>query len=308
MLIPRRNILKFVQKHFPDTRLTTSEAQTNCIFHNDTHRHMYVNLDFGAYHCFSCGAKGGFFDLVKLLSPKQQFQKVQYTEEAFSDLLKTPSIEIKLPADIQYFYVMSRYAKPAFNYLISRGLSESDIYYYRMGYCSMGQYAGRIIVPVLDKDDNPVAFVARDYTGVLSPKVLTPPAPKGTSGVKDYIFNYHRAKATKKLLIGEGVFDAIALGVSGIALFGKAATTKQLALIHHAKPYEIIICLDPDAEKEAQQLANTLSGFQNSNKPIIKIAKFPVGEDPSSIGKERSRLVVAEAVEYKQEFSFNVDL
>lgn len=299
--IPKKNIIKFVLKHFPDGKIVSSgeEYKTNCIFHSDSSNHLYINLSKGVYNCFSCGEKGTFFNLVKVVSPKQKLVITEEKED-FSIEEEVKNENFSLPEGVLYFDRETRYSKIALDYLLSRGITEEEIYYYKLGYCIEGICAGRIIVPVFDLNNNLVSYVARDYTGNQKPKVLTPPG-NGTQGVKRFIFNLHNASKTKKLYIGEGVFDSIALGVSGVALFGKAITRNQISQIVRVKPLEIVICLDPDvAQYDIDNLANKLYNYCYN----IKIAKFPKGEDPSSIGKEACKKIIAEAVSVNYQMRF----
>jgi DNA primase len=165
------------------------------------------------------------------------------------------------------------------NYILRRGITREQIDYYRIGACYTGKYHNRIIVPVLNQSEQLVSFIARDYTGNLKPKVLTPPSLEGRHGIKDYVFNLHRAAITGHLLIGEGIFDAISLGVRGVCLFGKSASPSQIAKIINKKVTRVTICLDPDAQLEANILANQLVG----HIPDVRIVTLPEGTDPNSV-------------------------
>ena len=53
----------FYSHELPDMRQTNRAGWANaglCVFHNDTRPNsFFVNLHTGAYHCFSCEARGG---------------------------------------------------------------------------------------------------------------------------------------------------------------------------------------------------------------------------------------------------------
>ena len=185
-----------------------------------------------------------------------------------------------------------------FSYLFNRGLSESDIDYYNIGFCTEGKLHDRVIVPVYS-NNNLVSYIARTIIDA-KPKVLTPPSLPGTHGVKDYVFNLDRAKETKVLYIGEGVFDAIALGVSGVCLFGKEATNKQLGTIINSATRRIVVCLDGDAYTYAIKLATKLLLHCNE----VRVAKFPDTKDPASIDKVDLKEILFNA----KQFDGNIEL
>lgn len=276
------------------------ELILNCLWHNDRKHHLYINASSGLYNCFSCGAKGTVYGLISQLKVKKSdIEYVDLKNISFGKARPAKSInkaiEIKWPEG----YValtgvkLGAKGKTALEYLNRRGITNEEVSYYQIGYCFSGPYSGRVIVPVFDEEEENklVSFIARDYTGKLKPKVLTPPAETGHHGIKDYLFNFHRAKKLGVVLIGEGVFDAISLGVRGICLFGKTITSVQLAKLLKAKISRVIIALDPDAQKEAYKLAGQLTNHIKD----VRIATIPEGYDPNSLPKKDLETAINEA-------------
>jgi DNA primase len=281
------NISKLLKKYNLTYRQSGAgkEVMLNCLFHDDTKHKLSINVNTGAWQCWSCREHGSLRDLVKKIA---QLKKTTINISDFKgDYVPKPAavaineeIRIPWPEAYQPLYEAKSpamlYAK---NYVLKRGLTEEQIAYYKIGYCQTGRYSGRIIVPVLDARGELVSFIARDCTGTLKPKVLTPPSLEGRHGIKDYVFNLHRAALTGHVLIGEGVFDSISLGVRGVCLFGKSASQIQIAKIINKKLKRVTICLDPDAQLEANILANQLIG----HCPDVRIVALPEGTDPNSV-------------------------
>lgn len=281
------DVLRFVKKHVKDYHIISNgkEISLDCKWCSpkDRKKKLTINSSSGLFHCWSCNEKGNFNKFYKEYAKRVisigEFITEQHT--VFTPTIRSESNEIPYPDNFRFLTDSKKSlgAKKYFNYLVDRGITEEDINYYRLGYCTEGKYADRVIIPVYKKDTF-VSFIARAITPDKKPKVLTPASLPGTHGVKDYVYNLDRAKDTKLLLIGEGVFDAIALGVSGICLFGKESSPAQLAQIINTKPRRVVICLDGDAYKYALKLADQLI-FHISD---VRVCSFPKEEDPSSLG------------------------
>jgi DNA primase len=108
-----------------------------------------------------------------------------------------------------------------------------------------------------------IAGFRKDEDGewIKPPKYFTSPGfPKG-----EVVYNWDVAVQTPYLIIVEGVFDAMAIGPSGIATLGKGVTDRQIDNIISfcvLKPdIHVIIMLDDDAQEEAFQLQMKLHYF-----------------------------------------------
>jgi DNA primase len=54
-------------------------------------------------------------------------------------------------------------AKIAKNYLNKRNITDKDILFWKIGYCSSGEYAGRVIIPSFNESGDCNFFIARTY-------------------------------------------------------------------------------------------------------------------------------------------------
>ena len=282
------DVLRFVKRYIKEYNIISNgkEISLNCHWCSpkDYKKKLTINAKSGLFHCWKCNEKGNFYKFNKAYGRSTEDLKNFLVGTEFSG--NRSSIENETQVSIaypDYFKFLSEsspkslLAGPYFDYLFARGVAISDIDYYNIGFCEVGKFFRRIIVPVY-KNDTLVSYIARTITDA-KPKVLTPPSLPGTHGIKDYVYNLDRAADTKELRIGEGVFDAIALGVSGIALFGKEATKKQLADIINRKPRRVLVCLDGDALKYSIKLARQLM----LQCPDVRVVKFPPDADPASL-------------------------
>ena len=142
----------------------------------------------------------------------------------FADVLfSPPEVEVEQVVDLPSEFVslankkLPKTAIYPINYLESRGVKKSDIIKWKIGYCSTGKYAGRVIVPSFGSTGQPNYFVSRSYDNNWK-KYLNP-----TAG-KNIIFNELYLDFDEDLVIVEGVFDALVCGDNAVPLLGSTLT------------------------------------------------------------------------------------
>jgi len=141
-------------------------------------------------------------------------------------------------------------------YLEARGLDEETIATFGLGLCSKGSMAGRIVIPIHNKDGQLVAYAGR-FPG-------DPPEGEGKYKLpagfhkSAELFNLHRAtpevRADCPLIVVEGFFDVIHLWQLGcrtaVALMGSTLSEEQARLVAaHAKG-KVLLMFDQDAAGE----------------------------------------------------------
>lgn len=281
----KSKVISFLTKYkIPFKMLSAGrECSLNCLWHDDYKNKLSINVHTGLFQCFVCGEKGRFIDIAQQVYLKKRIATatgddldLQLTTPASSPILEG---DIVIPYPEGYFPLFD--IKPgitdkrALSYLHKRGITDAQIFYYKLGHCVGGILDKRVIVPILNVSGALLSYIARDYTGIKTPKVLTPPTIPGRHGIKDYVFNLHNAAPLQHILIGEGVFDAIKMGPRAVCLFGKTASSLQIAKILNVKPQRISIVLDPDAKLEANRLALQFV----SHVPDVRICYLPEGVD-----------------------------
>ena len=134
------------------------------------------------------------------------------------------------------------------NYLESRGVFKDDIIRWKIGYCSSGEYGGRIVIPSFDNTGNINYYITRAYDGdwkkYLNPKIS-----------KNIIFNHLYLDFDEDMIIVEGVFDAIKAGNNSIPLLGSTLTENSILFYEIVKnDTPIYLALDLDADKKTNKL------------------------------------------------------
>jgi DNA primase len=162
-------------------------------------------------------------------------------------------------------------SKFAMRYLLDRGYTKEDIVMWKVGYCSNGEYEGRVIVPSFNDNGDINYFVARSYADKF-PKYMNPKVSK------DIVFNELYLDWNKDIILVEGVFDAMK-AKNAIPLLGSTLNQKSnlFKKIVYYEP-DVYIALDPDAEKKASQLIENLIQY-DLNLYKIDVSGFgDVGE------------------------------
>jgi len=176
----------------------------------------------------------------------------------FSDTLEeaeAPQV-VSLPPEFRSLAnkKVSLAAKPAKRFLYNRGVTQADILKWKMGYCTSGEYAERIIIPSFNEDGRVDYFVARTYNGGWK-KYMNPPASR------NIVFNELYVDWENDLSIVEGVFDAVTTG-NAVPILGSSLREDSKLIqriVEHDTP--VYIALDPDAEKKAMNLIKRLLSY-----------------------------------------------
>jgi hypothetical protein len=185
--------------------------------------------------------------------------------------------------------------KHAIKYLESRGITPSEIVKYEIGYCEDGIYKHKVIVPSYDSDARLNYFVGRSFYD-SNFKHKNPDVSKDVVGF-EMMVNWDLP-----IVICEGVFDAIAIRMNAIPLFGKSPQSKLLSQIISRGVEKVYIVLDSDAFENALRFAETL---MNEG---IEVCVVELGDsDPSEMGfdeinkkiKNTKPLTLRKLMEYK---------
>ena len=204
---------------------------------------------------------------------------IDFSSQEFT-LFETEEVEIQqrlsLPPE---FKTLTGKITPAdlraFSYLQNRGLTKHDILRNKIGYCSEGEYEGRIIIPSFDLDGYVNYFIARSYNDHWM-------RYKNPNASRDIIFNELNIDWDSDVVLVEGVFDAIFAG-NAVALLGSTLREESRLFQHIIKnDSSVFIALDPDAEEKAIKITRTLLKY---DVEVWKV-DMPEDSDVASLGSE----------------------
>lgn len=234
---------------------------------------LSVNIEKDKFKCWICEYSGHtIYRLVRRLGNfKQQQQWEEFTgkvdlssfDQQVYDALNGTKEEFDavqhIPLPDEFVSLtgknLSRSAAPALKFLINRGFTTEDVLKWKVGYCSTGKYANRVVFPSFDTRGRVNYFVARTYRDSSWKKYTNPPAGK------DIVFNELYVDWNSDLSLVEGVLDAVVAG-NAIPILGSSMNENSKLfkeIVRHDTP--IYVALDADAEKKAMKLIKKLLTF-----------------------------------------------
>ena len=229
------------------------------------------------WECWVCNTRGRTIRslLYQLKTPRDQAREVlKYVKKG--DIYEYKHIAaVELPKNFQLISESSPtsiVAKNVKKYLYERGLTDNDFIKYGIGYCTSGEYGGRIIIPSYSASNQLNYFVARSYDGNYYKY-------KNPETSKDIIFFENLINWNQPIIICEGVFDAIAIRRNAIPILGKSISKALLKQIIQSDVEDIYIALDQDAIKKALEYCEQ---FLNIGKQVYLVDLKE--KDPSDMG------------------------
>lgn len=239
---------------------------------------LEVSLEKHVYHCWSCGnindthgSLGRLFDkygtkqqkkLYEVIRPEQHKPKEKQVKK-----LTLPE-NFKLFKDVSKAYPIRRVA---YNYLISRGITDDIINKFKIGFCDSGSHSGRIVVPSYNEFGGLNYYVARSWYPNTKAKYKNPETPKD-----EIIFNESLINWNQDIFLVEGVFDSFFIPNS-IPMLGKHMSELLFTTLYNRAMGNVIIGLDGDAFNDGVKLYHELNGGGLYGK--IKILKLPIDKD-----------------------------
>lgn len=268
-----------------------------CPYCNHHKKKFSLNYDRNVYKCWVCDAHGrdirrvvrrfGSFTQLKewdKIAGIVDFANVEF--DLFAEEEEEKEQRISLPLEFKTLTGKEIPANQrAMRYLEKRGLSKLDILRYKIGFCSEGDYEGRIIIPSFDSEGFINYFIARSFNDHWM-------RYKNPDASRNIIFNELNIDWDSDVVLVEGVFDAIFAG-NAVALLGSTLREESKLFEHIIRnDSSVFIALDPDAETKALKIARTLLKY---DVEVWKI-DIPIGEDVASIGAEQFEKLKQSAV------------
>lgn len=250
---------------------------------------LVIRTDTFILHCWVCQYRSrSLIGILKKFHPNQ-LQKF-LTEFSDADFLEgyehntnQNDLSLELPAGFLFLglaarekYIKSVPAFKAVKYLLSRGLTEKDLWYFRLGISTKDEkYKNRIIFPSFDSEGKLNFLTARSYVPRVYPKYKNPPIP-----AEDIIFNECSIDWTQPLTLVEGPFDLTKCNDNATCLLGSNLTIKYKLfqkIVENNTP--VVLALDNDAKKKRLKIARLLHEYG------VEVRIFNVPEQYNDVGE-----------------------
>jgi DNA primase len=229
------------------------------------------------FECWVCGFKGRTIkSLLKQLQvpAEQAYEILKYVRKG-EEVGYAPAISVELPKEFQPLYNASTTSLIAIKvrkYLYKRGFTDRDFLKYNIGYCTSGEYRGRVIIPSYNENNQLNTFVGRTFEDAYHKY-------RGPQCSKDIVVFENLINWSQPIVLVEGVFDAIAAKRNAIPVLGKSLSKALIKKIVSNTVEDVYIALDKDARKKALQYVEQ---FLNMGKRVFLVDM--VEKDPSEMG------------------------
>lgn len=303
-----------IQNIFGDVNgLNDSEQlQVNCprcqeregLSYPDGKYNLEINTGKRMFRCWKCEEprfSGSLGRLIRTYGGHADYEMYKSYAGIFQDYVfdeEKEYVQVKLPEEMIYFSQMNA-SNPehfeAYNYLVTeRKIDREIILRYRLGFCTTGKYAKRIIIPSFDAQGEINYFVGRYYgTDQKIRKKLPYLNPYANKDV--IIFNEGIVNWDSTLYLVEGAFEMLSFPVNIIPMLGKTLSTTLFLKLQKLKP-DVVVLLDPDAYKNSIELYYTLYTIYIGCEERVKIVKLPTKDDLDELRKNDGHDAVLSAL------------
>lgn len=277
--------------------VSANDVNICCPFCGEDRFHLAIHRENGKMNCWVCDLDGfkyrpNFVNLVMELEncdfiTAKSIIKDYTIDSEDDDVVEhvTPSF-LSLPQEMQSFHdtICNEHWSVAYGYLESRGFDMTHVDKYKLGFCSHGEYAYRIIVPIYF-EGKLVSFVGRDYTSMLGLRYMNCRSKDVLMKNSDVLYgydnyiSYRMSVDTNHLYLLEGCTDVWSLGDVSVGLLTNKIHSNQVSLLIRLGLKSLTIAMDPGSYSRGINIAEKLCPFIRK----IKVLKLIDG-DPAEIG------------------------
>ncbi|EPT8873011.1 DNA primase [Cronobacter dublinensis] len=330
-----------------------------CPFHNEKTPSFTVNGEKQFYHCFGCGAHGNAIDFL------MNYDKLEFVETV-EELAAMHNLEVPFEAGsgptqierhqrqtlyelldgLNGFYrqaLQAQKAEPARQYLAKRGLSESVIERFAIGYAPPGwdnalkrfgtnsenrqslidagmlvtndkgrsydRFRERVMFPIRDKRGRVIGFGGRVLGDALPKYLNSPETDIFHKGRQLYgLYEVQQSDPNPpRLLVVEGYMDVVALSQYDInyavASLGTATTAEHIQMLFRVTN-NVICCYDGDrAGRSAAWRALETALPYMTDGRQLRFMFLPDGEDPDTLVRQEGKAAFEARMEQAQPLS-----
>lgn len=303
--------IRFIESVFGTGKLARNEKNFDvrcpeCASTDKTKKKLAILLENDQNHCWSCGYKS--HTLAPLIRKHGTRDKLAEYVEKFMPLAERSKrctwlnidepepTKLALPKDFKLLVTASLRDPDVLamrRYLLEptpkgRGITERDMWYFKLGYSNEARWSRRVLVPSFDAQGELNYFVGRAIDRFRKPKYDNPDANK-----LPIIFNELNVDWSRELVLCEGAFDLVKCPDNSVPLLGSDLNEQSAlfnAIVAHGTP--IVLALDDDMRvKKTPKIARKLAEYDVT----VRIARMPPGTDPGLLSKHQVLQLVTQA-------------
>lgn len=299
-----------------------------CPFHSERTPSFCVYPSNGSFYCFGCGAGGDVITFLRLMEHYDYIEAVKNLADRAGMSLEISQEDNALhnqklliykinreAAKFYYMCLLNKMGSEAVNYLRSRGISDSFISRFGLGYSPKSGYAlvdylnkkgynekdiilsdlafksrnkriidrfrNRLMFPIIDVRGNVIAFGARTMGNDVPKYINTSDTLVFKKSSNLFALNFAKKSGKENLILTEGYMDVISLHQSGftnsVAGLGTALTQGQVKLLSR-NTGEVIVCYDSD--EPGRKASERATKMLQQDGLDVKILTIPKGKDP----------------------------
>lgn len=282
-----------------------------CLPGDAAKKKLSIRTDTSANHCWVCGWKSR--TIIPLLKKHGTTEQLSRFKEMFgvvdlSSRLVTGEAEetqrVDLPKDFKLLTLASVTdpdVKAAWRYVLNRGLTEKDAWYFKLGVSSDPKWYRRVIMPSFDSTGNLNYFVARAVDKERKPKYDNPHVDH-----RQVIFNEINLDWTRRLTLVEGPFDMTKCPENTTALLG-SDFSEQHELFNRILLNDTSVALCLDGDMWDTKTPKIVKKLQEYDVDVLVVDVRPWG-DPGNMTRPEFERALAEARPLTWEENFSMRL
>tara|TARA_B100002019_G_scaffold124552_1_gene107294 strand:+ start:9043 stop:9978 length:936 start_codon:yes stop_codon:yes gene_type:complete len=301
--------IKYLHGVFGKSKLQNNgiELMVPCPYCKETKKmKMNIRLDSDLWHCWVCNSKGR--SLGRLIKQKNPAKVAEYFERFAKNFtynnytqLQTTIEPVTIP--IGFKLLMTNLnnpdALPIYQYAKSRGITDSMLWSFRVGFTEDWSYRRRLIIPSFTEEGELNYWTSRSIDPDNPYRYLNAKADK-----KQVIFNEIEIDWNKPVYLVEGPLDLIkCMNINSTCLLGSSLSEQSLLfykLVMFAD--KIILCLDADAQKKQDAIAEALMAY---DKRVYYVKPPSDGRDWGDLAPEEVESHMSQIIEYTKATRLN---
>ena len=276
--------IDFITKNFGTVKVSRegSNIAVKCPSCKEKKGKFSININTWMCHCWVCGKKSrNLYFILKEFKGRdcaEKFKSFFGIQDSKAGQENNELYEDKsLP---EMFTLLANFKgrdpdmRDCIRYCKRRGLSESDLWYFRIGSSALPDFKRRIIIPSFDSEGILNYYVSRAIDRNRYPKYVNSEAKK-----IEIIFNEINIDWSKEITIVEGPFDLIKCDQNSTCLLGSKLSKKSKLfskLIENKS--SVLLALDPDMKSESHGIAKILTSFGCPVRILVNNTDSDVGE------------------------------